>query len=194
MRRLFALAAVVVVLGLSAWAQESKYEFTVQGSGIFPKQTSKGALTSKPTSSGGIMAGIRVNLSNWFAVEGDYDYMRNSEKFFTSSSVTRLPMNLHAVTATGIVRLPTFRNVRPFALAGGGMMVFEPRETVAVETQYRSTFVYGGGFDVPVVRRVMLRAQYRGFVYKVPDFDTSALKIDKFSHAAVPSAGLVFTF
>ncbi len=25
-----------------------------------------------------------------------------------------------------------------------------------------------------------LRAQYRGFVYKTPDFDTSALKIDKY--------------
>ncbi len=194
MRKLIALAAVVVLWGLSAWAQETKYEFTVQGSGIFPKQTSKGELTSKPTSSGGVMAGFRVNLSNWLAVEGDYDYMRNSETFFTSSGLTRIPMNLHAVTATGIVKLPTFRNVRPFALAGGGMMVFEPREASGIQTQYRSTFVYGGGFDVPVVKRVALRAEYRGFLYKIPDFDSNALKIDKFSHAAVPSAGLVFTF
>lgn len=193
MRKILALAAVVV-LGLSAWAQENKYEFTVQGSGIFPKQTSKGALTSKPTSSGGVMAGVRVNLNNRLAVEGDYDYLRNSERFFTSSGLTRIPMNLHAVTVTGIVRLPTFRNIRPFALAGGGLMVFDPRERFGTSSQERGTFVYGGGFDVPVVRRVALRAQYRGFLYKAPDFDTSALKIDKFSHAAVPSAGLVFTF
>ncbi len=194
MRKMLALAAAVVLLGLSAWAQENKYEFTVQGSGIFPKEISKGALTSKPTASGGVMAGFRVNLNKWLAAEGDYDYLRNSEKFFTSSGLTRIPMNLHAVTVTGIVRLPTFRNVRPFALAGGGLMVFEPRKTFGNNSQYRGAFVYGGGFDVPVVRRVALRAQYRGFVYKVPDFDTSALQINKFSHAAVPSAGLVFTF
>jgi opacity protein-like surface antigen len=193
MRKL-ALVVVLVLLGVSAWAQENKYEFTVQGSGIFPKQTSKGALTSKPTSSGGVMAGFRVNLSNWVAVEGDYDYLRNSEKFFSSGSLTRIPMNLHAVTVTGIVRLPTFRNIRPFALAGGGLMVFDPRNAVGSSSQERGAFVYGGGFDVPVVRRVALRAQYRGFVYKTPDFDTSTLKIDKFTHAAVPSAGLVFTF
>ncbi len=105
--------------------KKPKYEFTVQGSVIVPKQTSKGALTSKPTSSGGVMAGFRVNRSNC-AAEGDYDYLRNSEKFFSSSSLTRIPMNLHAVTVTGIVRLPTFRNIRPFALAGGGLMVFDP--------------------------------------------------------------------
>ncbi len=194
MRKMLAWAAVVVSLGLSAWAQENKYEFTVQGSGVFPRQTSKGALTSKPTASGGVMAGFRVNLSNWVAVEGDYDYLRNSEKFFSSNELTRIPMDVHAVTAVGIVRLPTFRNVRPFALAGGGLMVFDARNTFASGSQERGTFVYGGGFDVPVVRHVGLRAEYRGFLYKPPDFDTSVLKIDKFTHAAVPSAGLVFNF
>ncbi len=141
MRKVFALAAIVVFGALSAWAQETKYEFTVQGSGIFPKQTSKGALTSKPTSSGGFMAGVRVNLGNRFAVEGDYDYLRNSEKFFSSSGLTRIPMNLHAVTVTGIVRLPIFRNIRPFALAGGGLMVFDPREAFGTSSQERGTFV-----------------------------------------------------
>jgi hypothetical protein len=37
-------------------------------------------------------------------------------------------------------------------------------------------------------------AQYRGFVYKIPDFEMTSLKVDKYTHAAVPSAGLVVTF
>jgi hypothetical protein len=44
------------------------------------------------------------------------------------------------------------------------------------------------------MKHVALRAQYRGFVYKVPDFDQGALHVDKVTHSAVPSAGLVFTF
>jgi hypothetical protein len=47
---------------------------------------------------------------------------------------------------------------------------------------------------VPITKHVALRAEYRGFVYKAPDFDRSDLKTDKFTHSAVPSAGLVFTF
>jgi hypothetical protein len=37
-------------------------------------------------------------------------------------------------------------------------------------------------------------AQYRGFVYKIPDFEMTSLKVDKYTHSAVPSAGLVVTF
>ena len=33
-----------------------------------------------------------------------------------------------------------------------------------------------------------------GSVYKTPDFEMTSLKVDKYTHSAVPSAGLVFTF
>jgi hypothetical protein len=29
-------------------------------------------------------------------------------------------------------------------------------------------------------------AQYRGFVYKIPDFEMTSLKVDKYTHSAVP--------
>jgi len=47
---------------------------------------------------------------------------------------------------------------------------------------------------VPVARHIALRAQYRGFVYKIPDFEMASLKVDKYTHSAVPSVGLVFAF
>ena len=74
------------------------------------------------------------------------------------------------------------------------MMVFNPRNMRNLESQTRGALVYGGGLDVPMFKHVALRTQYRGFVYKIPDFDTSKLKTDKFTHAVVPSAGLAFTF
>jgi len=72
-------------------------------------------------------------------------------------------------------------------------MFFDPREGSASE-QTRGAFVYGGGVDVPMSKRFFLRAQYRGFVYKIPDFAMARLKVDTYTHSAVPSAGLVFTF
>jgi hypothetical protein len=47
---------------------------------------------------------------------------------------------------------------------------------------------------VPIAKHFLVRAQYRGFIYKIPDFEMTSLKVDKYTHAAVPSAGLVFTF
>ena len=194
MKRLLEVVIIVLLLGFAATAQEIKHEITVQGSGFFTKQTTGSGITSKPTNAGGFMMGYRANLNNWFAVEGDYDYFRNSQKFLAPKSFTQVRTNVNAITAAGVLKLPAFRNVRPFAIAGGGVMVFDPRTHIGNGNQARGTFVYGGGADLPVMKHVALRAQYRGFVYKVPDFDASNIKVDKFTHSAVPSAGVVLTY
>ena len=199
MKKLTELAIILVLFGISSWAQEVRHEVTVQGSGFFKKQTTAGGITDEPTNSGGVMAGYRFNLKNWIAVEGDYDYFRNHEKFSASSGTTSIPMNVHAATGTAIVKLPSLKMpavkiVSPFVLAGGGAMFFDPRGGSVNKEQTRGAFVYGYGFDVPMAKHIALRAQYRGFVYKIPDFEMTSLKIDKYTHSAVPSAGLVFTF
>src|SRR5271169_4946405 len=199
MKKLTELAIIFVLFGMSSWAQEFRNEVTVQGSGFFQKQTTAAGITNEPTNSGGVMAGYRFNLKNWLAAEGDYDYFRNGQKFLASSGTTFIPMNVHAATGTAIVKLPSFKMpavkfVSPFALAGGGAMFFDPRGGSVNNEQTRGAFVYGGGFNVPMAKHIALRAQYRGFVYKTPDFEMSSLKIDKYTHSAVPSAGLVFTF
>ena len=73
-------------------------------------------------------------------------------------------------------------------------MFFDPRIGSISKEQTRGAFVYGGGIDVPVSKHFLVPAQYRGLVYKVPDFEMTSLKLDKYTHSAVPSAGLVFTF
>jgi len=199
MKKLTELAIILVLFGISSWAQEFRHEVTVQGSGFFKKQTTAGGITDEPTNSGGVMAGYRFNLKNWLAVEGDYDYFRNDQKFLASSGTTFIPMNVHAATGTAIVKLPSFKVpavkiVAPFVLAGGGAMFFDPRGGSVSKEQTRGTFVYGGGVDVPMSKHFLVRAQYRGFIYKTPDFEMTSLKLDKYTHSAVPSAGLVFTF
>ena len=199
MKRLTELAIFLILFGISSWAQEVRNEVTVQGSGFFTQETTDGGITNKATNSGGVMAGYRFNLKNWLAVEGDYDYFRNHQTFSGSSGTTFIPMNVHAATGVAIVKLPSFRMpavkiVSPFVLAGGGAMFFDPRGGSVNNEQTRGAFVYGGGFDVPMAKHIVLRAQYRGFVYKTPDFEMTSLKVDKYTHSGVPSAGLVFTF
>ena len=199
MKKLTALAIILVFFGISSWAQEVRNEVTVQGSGFFQKQTTNRGITNDPTNSGGVMVGYRFNLKNWLAVEGDYDYFRNHESFVSSSGTSSIPMNVHAATGVAIVKLPSFKMpaakvVSPFVLAGGGAMFFDPRGGFGYSEQTRGAFVYGGGVDVPLSKHFLVRAQYRGFVYKTPDFQMTSLKVDKYTHSAVPSVGLVFTF
>ena len=101
MKKLIELAIILVLFGISSWAQEVRNEVTVQGSGFFNKQITGSGTTNEPMNSGGVMAGYRFNLKNWLAVEGDYDYFRNGQKL-TSSGTTFIPMNVHASTGTAI--------------------------------------------------------------------------------------------
>jgi outer membrane immunogenic protein len=198
MKKLAEAAIILILFAVASWAQEVRNEVTVQGSGFFQKQTTSGGITNESSNSGGVMAGYRFNLKNWLAVEGDYDYFRNHETFQVSSGTTFVPMNTHALTGTAIVKLSSFKMpavklVSPFVVGGGGAMFFSPRSGSLGE-QTRGTFVYGGGVDVPVSRHFLVRAQYRGFVYKTPDFEQASLKVDKYTHSAVPSVGLVYMF
>jgi opacity protein-like surface antigen len=193
-----AIVLLVLLLAVSSWAQEFRHEVTVQGSGFFQKQTTNNGITNDPANSGGVMAGYRFNLKAWLAFEGDYDYFRNHESFQSGNGSMFIPTNVHAMTGIAIVRLPSFKapvvkRVSPFVLAGGGAMFFDPRRG-SVSEQTRAAFVYGGGVDVPLSKHFLVRAQYRGFIYKIPDFEQASLKVDKYTHSAVPSAGLVFTF
>jgi opacity protein-like surface antigen len=97
------------------------------------------------------------------------------------------------------VKLPSIARLQPFVLGGGGALVFDPTSnaggTFAGATrQTRGAFVYGGGADYSIMRHVSLRAEYRGYVYKGPDFNLTSLNTDSWTHIAQPSAGVVFRF
>jgi opacity protein-like surface antigen len=94
---------------------------------------------------------------------------------------------------------PTRFKVHPYVLAEGGALVFDPTgntfESVAgAQKQTVGVFAYGGGADLPIVNHISLRAEYRGLVYSAPDFGISELNTNKITHAAQPSAGIVFRF
>jgi opacity protein-like surface antigen len=116
------------------------------------------------------MAGYRFNLKRWLTVEGNYDYFRNDQKFLAGSGATVTPVNVHTANGAAVVKLPAFKNLSPFVLGGGGAMFFDPRRGSVTKEQARGAFVYDGGVDMPMFKHVALRAQYRGFIYKIPDF------------------------
>jgi len=85
----------------------------------------------------------------------------------------------------------------PYVLAGAGALTFNPGGNTLIagaDTQTRAAFVYGGGADFPLTHHFSLRAEYRGLVYKTPDFGLRALNTDTLTHTAQPSAGIVFRF
>ena len=87
------------------------------------------------------------------------------------------------------------RAITPFAEAGVGALVFDPKDAPPIATQARAAFVYGAGADINLSSRVFLRAEYRGLVYNSPTFDlTSTAGTDRVTHRAEPSLGCGYRF
>jgi opacity protein-like surface antigen len=96
-------------------------------------------------------------------------------------------MKTHGLTTKITAKKP--KNVRnceswvskfsPYVLAGGGGTIFHPTGNIGtfvlgVGTQAKGAFLYGGGADSALTTHFSLRPEYRGFVYKDPDFGVAA--------------------
>jgi opacity protein-like surface antigen len=147
------------------------------------------------------LVGYRYHFNRWLAAEGVYGYGRNTQQYFAPSGLSRIQADIHQATGGLVVTLPSparFR-ISPYVLAEGGALIFNPTgnqlgSVAGAQRQSVGVFVYGGGADFPVVKHVSLRAEYRGLVYNAPDFGLNDLNANRVTHAAQPSAGIVFRF
>jgi outer membrane immunogenic protein len=187
-----------VLLSITAVAQEQRSEVSVQGTGFFTKDTSGNGIQENATETGGFLLGYRYNINRWLSAEANYGYDRNTQIYF-GSAAARVESNIHQITGSAVVKLPSFARLQPYALAGGGGLVFDPTGNAGgsfagATRMTQGAFVYGGGADYAFTKHISLRAEYRGYVYKAPDFNQASLNTNAWTHTAVPSAGIVFRF
>jgi opacity protein-like surface antigen len=192
------LASFVILLTLEATAQESRSEISLQGTGFFTKDTNGNGISRTTSDTGGFQVGYRYHINRWLSAEGDYGLDRNTQRYFSNGGQSRVQSDVHGVTGDLVVNLPLrLSKFSPYALAGGGGLIFRPTGNgggfvPGAETQAKGAFLYGGGADYALTRHFSLLAEYRGFVYKNPDFGLATLHADRWAHTAQPSAGIVF--
>ena len=201
MRKIAFIASLAILLGVSAAAQESRSEVSLQGTGFFTKDTTGQGTTERSTNTGGFLVGYRYHFNRWLAAEAVYGYDRNSQHYFGSTGLSRIQANVHQATGGLVFRVPAparFR-ISPYVLAEGGALVFDPTGNAfgtvpGAQRQATGVFAYGAGADFPIVKHIALRAEYRGLVYNAPDFGVATLNTNTITHTAQPSAGVVFRF
>jgi opacity protein-like surface antigen len=199
-RTVIMLASFVTLLALGATAQESRSEISVQGTGFFAQDTSGQGVSRTTTNTGGFLVGYRYHFNRWLSGEANYGYDRDTQRYFSTSGLSRVQSDVHTATADAVIGVP-FRSSRlnPYVLGGGGSLVFHPTGNAGgfvsgADTQAKGAFLYGAGVNYTLTRHWSVRAEYRGYVYKDADFGVKSLDTDSWTHTAQPSAGIVFRF
>jgi opacity protein-like surface antigen len=150
-----------------------------------------------PTESIGALATVRQSLHPWLGYELNYSYTRFSERF--STIPFGVQNNVHEVSGAYLLQGPTLPilGLQPFATVGVGALIFLPT-TVGGQKynqQTRVPLLYEVGVNHPILTSHLgLRLQYRGLVYKTPDFNAPAVTTGARRQTSELSLGAYFRF
>src|SRR5262245_53745610 len=190
-----------LLLTSTSLAQETlRNEVSVQGTGFLTRDSEGTQIKQHTTDSGGLLASYRFRFNSWLGADRSYGYTRNTLQNVTSTGAFNVQANMHQTTGALVVSSPRrLFGLSPYALAGAGALTFDPTGNpggivTGADRQTKAAFVYGGGADINLTRRFGLRFEYRGLVYKRPDFGIASLESGATAHTAQPSAGFVIRF
>lgn len=195
-RLVITLVAGIASVALPAFSQSegSSNEVSAQAFGSFVTTTTHNGIDNKATHSGGVLGSYRHFFTQHHGIEANYGYALNTQSYAGAPGSVGVKTYAHEVSGAYVFRVPLHR-VTPFALAGAGALVFDPKDYAGASTQTRAAFVYGAGADFNVTHHVFLRAEYRGFVYNSSTYDLALLSgLDRTTHRAEPSVGFGYRF
>src|SRR5450755_1649664 len=199
------LAVTILAVASVASAQDNaRFEASLGLIGVYSKTSnaSLGTVTLTPTTSGGILASFRYHLKHLGRLEANYSHTDNSQVYSVPGDTYRVMNGITEFTGALVISPFHTRKIEPFFFAGGGSLKFNPGSQYLdgnlapfdAKSDRTLAFLYGGGLDYPLKKSIALRMQYRGLLYKAPDFSVPALYTGANGHMGEPSIGIVFKF
>lgn len=209
MKRALLLVGIAALTGAVTYAQT---DVALSLYGAFSGSTTgDNSIKQSPANAAGGLLELRHIHNPLVGYEATYSFNRANQTYALNGlycpagacqiSSTTVPANAHEVTADWVASLK-IGNLRPFALAGGGILVDVPaggqkivfNEPVAVEpttsTATKPVFVYGAGADWGLLPHIGLRLQYRGNLYKAPSLTNIFDSTGALVHTAEPMIGI----
>lgn len=199
------VAATLVWASMAAAQEKNRFDVSISGAGVFSKTTSSssGNVTDKPTKSVAVIGALRYHLSAKHALEINIGHTRNSQIFSVPPDTFRVISAITEYSGAYVFSPFSTGKFQPFLLAGAGGLRFSPGNTyfdsfpasLGAASQTSLAFLYGGGTDYRLWKIVALRLEYRGLLYKEPDFHVRSLFFTGAKgHMAEPSLGIVLKF
>lgn len=183
-------------------AQESRQDISISGIGLIePFIAAPDTVYVSSNRAFGALASYRFMLTPTSAVEANYGITYANKIHFRTN-----PNNYNINTRTqeisgAFVKSFNYKKWNPFVEGGPAGLIFLPirntgTQSVDVKQQTEAGVLYGGGFAYEVSPSFDIRAEYRGYIAKVPSFnDTSdGLATNKWYNIYVPTVGVAYHF
>jgi opacity protein-like surface antigen len=174
--------------------------------GAFTGTTNGNGIVQSPSNAAGGLIELRHIANPLIGYEATYSFNRANQVYrptivvcpvgVTPPCMSSAPVSAdaHEITGNWIVSVKV-ASIRPFALAGLGVLFDEPAGNQSNTTSSaQAVYVYGAGLDWGLIPHIGLRLQYRGNLYKAPDLTRLYTSTNAFTHTAEPMIGAYFRF
>jgi len=200
MKKIAFIAFLLALCVAAGRAQESRQDVSISGSALIEPfvASSTNVQVHSNTAWGGLVS-YRFMLTPSSALEANYGITyENKINYYVNPNHYQVNTRTQEATAA-YVRSFTFKKFNPFVEAGTGVFIFLPirnsgTTNLDVKQQTSVGGLYGGGIAYEISPSFDIRAEYRGFVTKVPTFGNNQFTTNKWYNIYNPVIGVAYHF
>jgi opacity protein-like surface antigen len=197
-----AFIAFLLAVGVAAGrAQESRQDISLSGTGLIePFRASSTDVQVSANRAFGALLSYRFMLTPSSALEANYGITYENTIHYVISNTNHYVVLTRTQEISGAyVRSFTFKKFNPFVEAGPGAMIFLPirdsgTTSLDVKQQTDIGAIYGAGVAYEISPSFDIRAEYRGFITKVPTFGDSQFNTNRWYNIYNPTIGVAYHF
>lgn len=201
MKKTILLLGALMLSAMAGYAQESRQDVSISGSGLFAPVITGNSVHKSTTTTLGLLASYRYMLTPRSALELNYGYGQNTQKYTVYGKAQGGIHTLQQEFSGAYVFNLNYRNFNPFAEAGVGAVIFHPlldAGTQQFDAKQNTNIggLFGAGVAYEISPSFDIRAEYRGFVLKTPDFSLPGdiFKTNRYEVISSPSIGIAYHF
>ena len=200
MKKIVLIAFLLAVCVAASRAQESRQDISVSGSALIePFMASSTDVQVHSTTAYGALLSYRFMLTPSSALEANYGITyQNQITYYVNPLHVPVQTRTQEISAA-YVRSFVFRKFNPFVEAGPGALIFLPIRnsgtgSLDVKQQTSIGGLYGAGIAYEISPSFDIRAEFRGFITKVPTFGYSAFATNRWYNIYYPTVGVAYHF
>ena len=201
MKKIVSIAFLLVVCAAAGRAQESRQDISLSGYGLIePYVASSTNVQVSATVGYGALLSYRFMLTPSSALEANYGIDYANKIHYVISNTNNYLVNTRTQEISfAYVHSFTYKKFNPFIEGGPGVMIFLPirnssTTSLDVKQQTQVGGLYGAGIAYEISPSFDIRAEYRGFVTKVPTFGVSQFSTNRWYNIYIPTVGVAYHF
>jgi outer membrane immunogenic protein len=201
MKKMMLLGALLVCAAAVGNAQESRQDVSASAIGVFGPTVNGIGDKANTLGAVGFLGSYRYSVTPRSGLEANYSYIQSSMKFLPPGrALVYVHMRMQEASFA-YTYSRNYHNFNPFVEIGAGAIIFTPITDYATSQlgQKQNTSIgmlSGVGLAYEISPSFDIRAEYRGFLLKTPDFGNvdSCCKTNRYEWLSLPSVGVAYHF